>query len=247
MKKYNEQQVQQITDLIATTRRDLDKPSRQKIMNMITIDAHSRDMVIGIIENGETSKSAQVDVTAAHRWDADIDNSVIKICDASFPVTSTSETAVVSSSRRLLIAFTSPLRRRAGCPWAPGPAGTRKTELQGSLAQRKIDVRVQLLTGVDYRTMGDIFKGLAASGSWGCFDEFNRLVPEVLSVCSVQYKCVGCAERKANMPGRGLEFVDKDGVKHDAIKFIAADGVEMPLEEGCSGFITMNPELHQSG
>ena len=38
--------------------------------------------------------------------------------------------------------------------------------------------------------------------------------------------------------------MDKDGVKHDAIqnyKFIAADGVEMPLEEGCSGFITMNP------
>ena len=58
-------------------------------------------------------------------------------------------------------------------------------------------------TQMDYRTMGDIFKGLAASGSWGCFDEFNRLVPEVLSVCSVQYKCVTDAQkRKSLLPGR---------------------------------------------
>ena len=98
---------------------------------------------------------------------------------------------------------------------------------------------------MDYRTMGDIFKGLAASGSWGCFDEFNRLVPEVLSVCSVQYKCVTDAQkRKTLLPGRGLDYVDAAGTKHAAIqnyRFIAADGIEMPLEEGTSGFITMNP------
>ena len=93
--------------------------------------------------------------------------------------------------------------------------------------------------------MGDIFKGLAASGSWGCFDEFNRLVPEVLSVCSVQYKCVTDSQkRKTMLPGRGLAHIDKSGKAQPAVEkwtFVAADGVEMPLEEGTSGFITMNP------
>ncbi len=45
MVKYNQQQVKQLTKLIEVTRTDLAKPDRQKVMNMITIDAHSRDMV----------------------------------------------------------------------------------------------------------------------------------------------------------------------------------------------------------
>lgn len=45
-------------------------------------------------------------------------------------------------------------------------------------------------------------------------------------------------------PRSGLEYTDKAGVTHPAIPrwtFTAADGVEMPLEEGTSAFITMNP------
>ena len=80
MKKYSEQQMQQITDLIASTRRNLEKPQRQKVMNMITIDAHSRDMVIGLIEQGETSKKCFKWMSQLRTyWDSDIDDSVIRL------------------------------------------------------------------------------------------------------------------------------------------------------------------------
>jgi dynein heavy chain len=81
---------------------------------------------------------------------------------------------------------------------------------------------------MDYQSMGNIFKGLAASGSWGCFDEFNRLIPEVLSVCSVQFKAV-CDSLRAY------------DAKAEATKRVTIEGDTVSLDPTCGAFITMNP------
>lgn len=105
-----------------------------------------------------------------------------------------------------------------------GPAGTGKTETTKDLG-RALGIMVYVFNcseQMDYKSCGNIYKGLAQTGAWGCFDEFNRISVEVLSVVAVQVKSV-------------LDAVRNKRVQFDFM------GEMIGLVPTVGIFITMNP------
>ncbi|KAM3968298.1 LOW QUALITY PROTEIN: dynein cytoplasmic heavy chain beethoven [Aphomia sociella] len=69
-----------------------------------------------------------------------------------------------------------------------GPAGTGKTEsvkALGGLVGRLVLI-FNCDEAMDAECMGRLLSGLALSGSWGCFDEFNRLAADTLAAVAHQ-------------------------------------------------------------
>lgn len=82
--------------------------------------------------------------------------------------------------------------------------------------------------GLDYVAMGATFSGLIQCGAWGCFDEFNRINIEVLSVVSTQLKAI----QNALICGASVVSIGAHSdIMIKRIRGFATSGI----------FITMNP------
>ncbi|KAG7242136.1 hypothetical protein INR49_024182, partial [Caranx melampygus] len=222
-------QISQLNSLISMLLGELSPGDRQKIMTICTIDVHARDVVTNlIVQKVSTSQAFQWLSQLRHRWSEQQHHCYVNICDAQFLYSyeylgNTPRLVITPLTDRCYITLTQSLHlTMSGAP--AGPAGTGKTETTKDLG-RAMGVMVYIFNcseQMDYKSIGNIYKGLAQTGAWGCFDEFNRIAVDVLSVVAVQVKTI------------------QDAIRSKKKRFLFLDK-EIVLKPSVGIFITMNP------
>ncbi|CAM2111263.1 unnamed protein product [Caretta caretta] len=196
---------------------------------LLTLYIHCRDILSSMIDK-QIFKREDFEWTRQLRYEWNEMNTTCRVVqgNASFIygyeyLGCSSRLVITPLTERCWLTLTGALHLNlGGCP--AGPAGTGKTETVKDLskAMGKLCVVFNCFEGLDYQMVGKFFCGLVQSGTWCCFDEFNRIDIEVLSVIASQIQTIKAA---------------KDS---HVIRFVL-EGKEIRINTSCGIFITMNP------